>query len=146
MKTFKTFLSEIFTSPVPYKKVYDDTYTFTVKGNEYFVEFEPDDGDYNVTFLIDNSEISLDSDMFGLANVGTDVAVKVFGTVMAIITDFIKDNDPENIYFSSSKTGTDGESRAKLYTSLIKKYCPKEYKAVISHLSTAVEYRLSKIY
>ena len=119
VKPFKAFIAELFDKPLPYKKVFKSggVYEFSIKtnGTTKIVKvaiIDYDDGSYEVEFNVDKRH-----DLTGLA--GT-AALKIFTTVVAIILDFVKAEQPNKIEFTAAKSVVSGESRSKLYDKMIK--------------------------
>ena len=126
VKPFKAFIAELFDKPLPYKKVFKSggVYEFSIKtnGTTKIVKvaiIDYDDGSYEVEFNVDKRH-----DLTGLA--GT-AALKIFTTVVAIILDFVKAEQPNKIEFTAAKSVVSGESRSKLYDKMIKRLTPKGY-------------------
>ena len=129
MKTFKQHITELWDKPLPYKitstskdlKVYD--FSIKINGSIKKVEttFFDIDGlnEFDVTFKVDNK-----INVTGL--VGT-AAIKIFTTVVAIILDFVKAVQPNEVEFTAVKTEETGESRTKLYDRMAKRLTPKGY-------------------
>ena len=145
MKPFKAFIAELFDKPLPYKEVEQQAegkkYEFSIKtnGTTKIVKvaiIDYDDGSYEVEFNVDKRH-----DLTGLA--GT-AALKIFTTVVAIILDFVKAEQPNKIEFTAAKSVTRGDSRSKLYDKMVKRLTPKGYEYAIAHGHDTAYYTLTK--
>ncbi len=130
MKSYKNFVTELFDNITPFTsshKTFESIYAFVINGNSYFARFEEGmEGSKNYEIAFGLKIGPHGHTNFSIANLGTDTSIKVFSTVMAIMRDFIKEKQPLRVWFTAQK-GENGDSRTKLYTSLIKKYCPNGY-------------------
>ncbi len=144
VKPFKAFIAELFDKPLPYKKVFKSggVYEFSIKtnGTTKIVKVAIIDhdgfGNYEVEFNVDKRH-----DLTGLA--GT-AALKIFTTVVAIILDFVKAEQPNKIEFTAAKSVTRGDSRSKLYDKMVKRLTPKGYEYAIAHGHDTAYYTLTK--
>ena len=159
MKPFKTYISELFDKPLPYKITSNQRdwkkYEFSISRTKTHpslgayrssmlvkVAIIDYDGDskYEVDFKVDNSH-----DLTG--TVGSKDSLKIFTTVVAIILDFIKAVQPNEIEFSGVKTKSTGESRVKLYDRMAKRLTPKgyEYSSEIRPSETIYTFRKKEV-
>ena len=131
------YLPELFDKPLPYKITSNKhdwkRYEFSIKVRDLInlakvkvAIVDPDGiGNYEVDFKVDGSH-----DITGV--VGT-AAIKIFTTVVAIILDFVKAVQPNEVEFTAAKhipafrTKSTGESRINLYDRMAKRLTPKGY-------------------
>ena len=136
------YLPELFDKPLPYKitsNIIDwKKYEFSISRMLVKVAIIDHDGigNYEVDFKVDGSH-----DITGLA--GT-AAIKIFTTVVAIILDFVKAVQPNEIVFTAVKTEEEGESRTKLYDRMTKRLTPKGYVYSINKFKDVAYYTFSK--
>ena len=153
MKPFKTFISELFDKPLPYKKIgklaprqqgvhQSINYEFSIEidGTTKKVTTTFRDVDGSGQFSVEFA-VGFDFNITGLA--GT-AAIKIFTTVVAIILDFVKAVQPNKIEFSAAKSVVSGDSRSKLYDKMIKRLTPKGYVYAIRKLDDTTYYTLTK--
>ena len=126
------YLPELFDKPLPYKITSNKhdwkRYEFSIKVRDLInlakvkvAIVDPDGiGNYEVDSKVDGSH-----DITGV--VGTAAAIKIFTTVVAIILDFVKAVQPNEVEFTAVKTEETGESRTKLYDRMAKRPTPKGY-------------------
>lgn len=128
MKTYVEFISELFNKPVRYKKTMDDPYgmvrySFWVdEGSEneshYIIEFSYwSEGNYDIDepfWEVSFGNMSHGDDGYGITNTGNEI--KVFSTIVNIMKEFTKKNNPPGYYFSAKE-----QSRKKLYDAMIRK-------------------------
>ena len=126
MKPFKTYISELFDKPLPYKITSNKhdwkKYEFSISRMLVKVAIIDYDGigNYEVDFKVDGLHA-----LTGL--VGSADSLKIFTTVVAIILDFVKAVQPNEVEFTAVKTEETGESRTKLYDRMAKRLTPKGY-------------------
>jgi hypothetical protein len=136
MKSLKDYkeslITELFDRPVKWHKepsVCDDytEYRFTITPNDYFVSFDKEDNRVVVSFSIEtpNGEVLTDK-----TNTGHELPV--FSTVLDIIRSYLKDHSSEieSLEFSAEKTDSKN-NRGSLYSRMVKKYIPKDWKVDI---------------
>jgi hypothetical protein len=136
VKPFKAFITELFDKPLPYKKIgklnpaqqgvhqsidYEFSIEIDGKSKKVTTTFRDVDGteQFSVEFDVEDK-----FNITGLA--GTD-AIKIFTTVVAQISDFIKAEQPIKIEFTAAKARGEGQSRAKLYDRMTNRLTPKGY-------------------
>ena len=135
------YLPELFDKPLPYKITSNKhdwkRYEFSISRMLVKVTIiDYDDGSYEVEFNVDKRH-----DLTGLA--GT-AAIKIFTTVVAIILDFVKAVQPNEVEFTAVKTEETGESRTKLYDRMTKRLTPKGYVYSINKFKDVAYYTFSK--
>jgi hypothetical protein len=148
MKTFKTFLSEIFDKSVHFTDITSIgdrayKYSFYVDGNHYRVRIlEMPDNSWLLSFaMVDQSE----EYRYGNENVGLSTSIIVFSTVMEIVKVFIKKKNPNEIRFMAEEEEDSYRMpRSNLYTSLVKKYIPTGWRCEIETKSGYTKYTLIK--
>ena len=126
------YLPELFDKPLPYKITSNKhdwkKYEFSISRMLVKVAIIDYDGigNYEVAFAVDGLH-----DITGV--VGTAAAIKIFTTVVAIILDFVKAVQPNEVEFTAAKhipafrTKSTGESRINLYDRMAKRLTPKGY-------------------
>ena len=126
MKPFKNYIAEVFDKPLPYKITSNKhdwkKYEFSISRMLVKVAIIDYDGigNYEVDFKVDDLHA-----LTGL--VGSANSLKIFTTVVAIILDFVKAVQPNEVEFTAVKTEETGESRTKLYDRMAKRLTPKGY-------------------
>ena len=132
MKPFKTYIAEVFDKPLPYKITSNKhdwkKYEFSISRMLVKVAIIDYDGigNYEVDFKVDDLHA-----LTGL--VGSADSLKIFTTVVAIILDFVKAVQPNEVEFTAVKhisafrTKSTGESRINLYDRMAKRLTPKGY-------------------
>ena len=140
MSTHFDMLTEAFDKPYPYKLV-------KVSSDEYVSEFKVADGSF-IKVMLTGSEHADDYDEYDweifFQRIGksgkpsTDVtgegdAMRIFATVMKVIEEFIKKENPKYMNLSAEKKTQGGDknvlqSREKLYKRMLKKYLGSKYK------------------
>ena len=132
MKPFKNYIAELFDKPLPYKEVEQRAegkkYEFSISRMLVKVAIIDYDGigNYEVDFKVDGLHA-----LTGL--VGSADSLKIFTTVVAIILDFVKAVQPNEVEFTAVKhisafrTKSTGESRINLYDRMAKRLTPKGY-------------------
>jgi hypothetical protein len=150
MKSYKEFITEIFDQPVKLK--YGTKYK-TKSGVDWEATFKVDKQDYRVMSYPKKDgqivDFSWTTPMgmygFGKTSLGAKSAGIVLATVMQFIQDLIDEAEPKVIKFTAEKSDDDNpESRIKLYTSMVKKFTPKEYTSNISNAGNKVEFTLTR--
>jgi hypothetical protein len=136
MKTYKTYISELFDKPLPYKKLgkLNPPQQGVSQSIDYEFSIEIDGVTKKVTTTfrdVDGSEqfsVNFDVDgKFLITGLAGAAAIKIFTTVVAQIADFIKAEQPIKIEFTAAKARGEGQSRAKLYDRMTKSLTPKGY-------------------
>lgn len=137
MKRFKEYINELFDNPVKLNYLTrvpaQSVAVFHVDGTEYRIEATMirtqermlvKNAKYYVSFasIDDVGDLNYDKTDFG-----TDTAVTVLSTVMKFILDLVKKYNPKVITFTAYKDGKREDSRASLYTAMVKKFVPDEY-------------------
>jgi len=156
MKSYKEFITEIFDQPVKLK--YGTKYK-TKSGVDWEATFKVDKQDYRVmsypkkdgqivdfSWITPMDKYAIDAYTgFGKTGFGVKSAGIVLATVMQFIQDLIDEAEPKVIKFTAEKSDDDNpESRIKLYTSMVKKFTPKEYTSNISNAGNKVEFTLTR--
>ena len=137
------YLPELFDKPLPYKITSNKhdwkRYEFSISRMLVKVTIIDYDGvgNYEVDFKVDNLHA-----LTGL--VGSKDSLKIFTTVIAIILDFVKAVQPNEIVFTAVKTEEEGESRTKLYDRMTKRLTPKGYVYSINKFKDVAYYTFSK--
>ena len=137
------YLPELFDKPLPYKITSNKhdwkRYEFSISRMLVKVAIIDHDGigNYEVDFKVDGSH-----DITGL--VGSKDSLKIFTTVVAIILDFVKAEQPNEVEFTAVKTKSTGESRIKLYDRMAKRLTPKGYEYSSESKSSETIYAFSK--
>ena len=136
MKTFKTYIAELFDKPLPYRKLgkLKPAQRGVHQSIDYEFSIEIDGVTTKVTTTfrdVDGTEqFSVEFDVGDKFNItglaGTD-AIKIFTTVVAQIKDFIETEQPNEIEFTAAKARGEGQSRAKLYDRMTNRLTPKGY-------------------
>ena len=118
-KQFKTQINELFDKPVRWQMTRDSRgavdYQSNVNGKDLVVVFDiiaP--GAWEVIFTVDYE--------LAITGEGDGDEMRIFSTVLDIISDFIKNKDPEKLYFTAEKTPDSSNSRIRLYNRLIKRF------------------------
>jgi len=118
-RRFKTQINELFDKPARWQLTRDSRgavdYQSNVNGKDLVVVFDiiaP--GTWEVIFSVD-SEIAITGE-------GDGDEMRIFSTVLDIISDFIKNKDPEKLYFTAEKSPDSGSSRIRLYNRLVKRF------------------------
>ena len=134
------FLEEAFNKPYPYKLI-------RVDNDEYVSEFKADDGTFIKT-MFSGSEHVDDYDEYdweivfqrmgksgkpSMEITGEGDAMRIFATVIKIIGEFIKKENPKYMNLSAEKKTQGGDknvlqSREKLYKRMLTKFLGSKYK------------------
>ena len=134
------FLDEAFDKPYPYKLI-------KAGSDEYVSEFKADDGTF-IKVMFAGSEHVDDYDEYdweitfnrmgksgkpSMEITGEGDAMRIFATVMKVIEEFIKKENPKYMNLSAEKKTQGGDknvlqSREKLYKRMLKKYLGSKYK------------------
>jgi len=149
MKTFKTFITEAFDKPATWKKVIDnkDEKVYRWKIDKYKYELVAEDPNHkdswDVSFTLENPTADKS---FTYNATGTGNEMQVFATCIDIILkDLVPSVDPETITFSSEKSENDKETgRSKLYSRLIKRFLPSNYKVKNTENKIEIKFYISK--
>ena len=118
-RQFKTQINELFDKPARWQMTRDSRgavdYQSNVNGKDLAVVFDIiSPGTWEVIFTVD-SELAVTGE-------GDGDEMKVFSTVLDIMSDFIKNKDPEQLYFTAEKSPVYGSSRIRLYNRLVKRF------------------------
>jgi len=118
-KQFKTQINELFDKPARWQMTRDSRgavdYQSNVNGKDLAVVFDiiaP--GTWEVIFSVDSEH--------AVTGEGDGDEMRIFSTVLDIISDFIKNKDPEQLHFTAEKTPDSSNSRIRLYNRLIKRF------------------------
>jgi len=129
-------IDEALESSYPYERMSSHRYSFvTDSGVRYRVFFSGTDF---VEVIFASTET--DDDGWKASLTGTGDSLKVFGTVIKIIKDFIEIHQPETLYFTAEK---DEPSRIKLYKTLLSRV-DKELPNYVN--AGTMDYRTDVIY
>ena len=148
MKSFKQHITEAFDKPYRWQLKTD---------NEIQAKYQAvtDAGDkLQVTFA--KSVTGIDDLSFAISGevgiTGGGDAFRIMATVLDVIRDYIKNNDPEGIKFTANKEryfdkdSEDPQSREKLYTKMIERFAKKAgYKVKLDRNRFSTHYKLVKI-
>jgi hypothetical protein len=121
----------MFETPSTYKLVKEIPgkmymYSYIVKNASYSVYFEHlQQNIYSLNFIL-HSHAGTTHITTDVVDVGTDISIGVFGTLMEVMRHFVDTYNPRGIEFRSEETF--GDTRANLYKALLKKYLPDTYK------------------
>ena len=118
-KQFKTQINELFNEPARWQLDRDTRdvvgYQSNVNSKDLEVAFNlTSPGTWEVIFSVD-SELAM-------TGKGDGDEMKIFSTVLDIISDFIKNKDPEKLYFTAEESPVYGRSRIRLYNRLVKRF------------------------
>ena len=118
-KRFKTQINELFDKPARWQMTRDSLgavdYQSNVNGKDLAVVFDIiDPGTWEVIFTVDGE--------LAVTGEGDGDEMRIFSTVLDIISDFIKNKYPEKLYFTAEKSPVYGSSRIRLYNRLIKRF------------------------
>ena len=118
-KQFKTQINELFDKPARWQMTRDShgavDYQSNVNGKDLVVVFDiiaPET--WEVIFTVDSQ--------LAVTGEGDGDEMKVFSTVLDIMSDFIKNKDPEKLYFTAEKSPSSSDSRIRLYNRLINRF------------------------
>ena len=140
MISFKRYITELFDKPYRYvlRKLNRSSYMAEVKlpdGKPFNVFISSTDGGYRW-------EIEFRKN-YSVNASGEGDEFKIFSTVIAVIKEFIEQESPGVVMFYASKD--DGDSRAKLYTRMVKRFASKMgYTSQSSDVFGAEVYTLKK--
>ena len=136
MKPFKTYITELFDKPLPYRKIGKlnpaERGVHQSINYEFSIEIEGVTTKVTTTFRdVDGTEqfsVEFDvGDKFNITGLAGVAAIKIFTTVTAQIVDFIEAEQPIKIEFTAAKARGEGSSRSKLYDRMTKRLTPKGY-------------------
>ncbi len=136
MKPFKTYITELFDKPLPYRKLGKlkpaQRGVHQSINYEFSIEIEGVTTKVTTTFRdVDGTEqfsVEFDvGDKFNITGLAGTAAIKIFTTVTAQIVDFIEAEQPIKIEFTAAKARREGSSRSKLYDRMTKRLTPKGY-------------------
>ena len=136
MKPFKTYITELFDKPLPYRKLGKlkpaQRGVHQSINYEFSIEIEGVTTKVTTTFRdVDGTEqcsVEFDvGDKFNITGLAGVAAIKIFTTVTAQIVDFIEAEQPIKIEFTAAKARGEGSSRSKLYDRMTKRLTPKGY-------------------
>jgi hypothetical protein len=141
-KQFKTQIDEMFDRPARWKMVSSNNdqleYKSNINGKELVVTFfRVYENYWNMIFAVDDD----------LSITGKGDEVKVFSTVVDIMSNFAENENPEEIRFFAEKSPTNGNSRDRLYSRLIGRFAKSHgYRlGKEEDLGFKVNYRLVKV-
>lgn len=139
MISFKQYISELFDKPYRYV-------LRKLNRNSYMAELKLQDGSPLNVHISSNDgrrwEIEFRKN-YSINATGEGDEFKIFSTVISIIKEFVELEAPAVIMFYASKD--DGNSRAKLYTRMVKKFANKMgYSSQSSDVFGAEVYTLKK--
>jgi len=131
MKSFKTYMTELFDFPIDFKHAglrgYPHIYEFTISDYTYTAGFtQPYDERWNIGFAMTKFR-GQKCYLEGITGVGPGIAIRVLSTIVKIAIDFAKKNNPEVITFTADKK--DGK-RSILYNQILKRNITSEYKYI----------------
>ena len=148
MISFKQYITELFEKPYPWKKKKEDDFEAVYQSATSAKD--------KIKVVFSKGYVrKIDNVLFSVAGTtdttGGGDAFKIFSTVLDIIKDYIKNNDPEGIKFAANKDdlfGQDSEktqSREKLYNKMIERFAKKAgYKVYADKHKYGTQYKLTK--
>jgi hypothetical protein len=148
MKTFKQHITELFEKPYPWKKKKEDDVTAVYQSATSAKDI--------IKVVFSKGYLrGIDNLLFTVAGntdtTGGGDAFKIMSTVLDIIKDYIKNNDPDGIKFAANKDeyfGQDSEktqSREKLYNKMIERFAKKAgYVVYADKHKYGTQYKLTK--
>lgn len=152
MKTFSQYIEESFDKPYKYT-------LSTTPFMEYYGSFKLDDGSLvEVMFEANEHADDYEHTMWNIefkrngrqSETGEGDAMRIFATVIKMIEDFIKKENPKYILFSALKPADredrkEKQSREKLYSRLVKRFSGKlGYTARENTFSGGTEWHLTR--
>jgi len=116
-KQFKTQINELFDKPARWRLVKDTDkiikYRSSIDDKDLVVFFHRRGSNkWEVSFAVDHE--------FSVTGEGDEI--KVFSTVLDIISDVIQTKEPEELNFTAEKSLDSSSSRIRLYNRLIKRF------------------------
>lgn len=149
MISFKQYITELFDKPYPWKKKKEDDV-------EAVYQSATSSKDIIKVVFSKGWLRGIDNVLFSVAGTtdttGGGDAFKIMSTVLDIIKDYIKNNDPEGIKFMANKDELFGQdskeiqSREKLYNKMIERFAKKAgYKVDADKHKYGTQYKLTKI-
>jgi len=147
--TFKQYITELFEKPYPWKKKKEDDF-------EAVYQSATSSKDIIKVVFSKGWLRGIDNVLFSVAGTtdttGGGDAFKIMSTVLDIIKDYVKNNDPEGIKFMANKDELFGQdskeiqSREKLYNKMIERFAKKAgYKVDADKHKYGTQYKLTKI-
>jgi len=148
MKTFTQYITELFEKPYPWKKKKEDDI-------EAVYQSATSAKDIIKVIFSKGYVTGIDNLLFSVAGntdtTGGGDAFKIMSTVLDIIKDYIKNNDPEGIKFMANKDELFGQdskeiqSREKLYNKMIERFAKKAgYVVYADKHKYGTQYKLTK--
>jgi len=148
MISFKQYITELFEKPYPWKKKKEDDV-------EAVYQSATSSKDIIKVVFSKGWLRGIDNVLFSVAGTtdttGGGDAFKIMSTVLDIIKDYIKNNDPEGIKFMANKDELFGQdskeiqSREKLYNKMIERFAKKAgYKVDADKHKYGTQYKLTK--
>ena len=148
MISFKQYITELFEKPYPWKKKKEDDF-------EAVYQSATSSKDIIKVVFSKGYVRKIDNVLFSVAGTtdttGGGDAFKIMSTVLDIIKDYIKNNDPEGIKFAANKDELFGQdkwetqSREKLYNKMIERFATKAgYKVDADKNRYGTQYKLTK--
>jgi len=149
MISFKQYITELFEKPYPWKKKKEDDV-------EAVYQSATSSKDIIKVVFSKGWLRGIDNVLFSVAGTtdttGGGDAFKIMSTVLDIIKDYVKNNDPEGIKFMANKDELFGQdskeiqSREKLYNKMIERFAKKAgYKVDADKHKYGTQYKLTKI-
>jgi len=149
MKSFNQYITELFEKPYPWKKKKEDDI-------EAVYQSATSSKDIIKVVFSKGWLRGIDNVLFSVAGTtdttGGGDAFKIMSTVLDIIKDYVKNNDPEGIKFMANKDELFGQdskeiqSREKLYNKMIERFAKKAgYKVDADKHKYGTQYKLTKI-
>jgi hypothetical protein len=154
MKSFKQHLNEVLNTPYSYTRV--KKYQNPKADKAYASYFEPDDGsEVDVIFTgkehmddTDHLDWEIEFERNGAQDItGEGDALRIIATVMKIVKDFIKIEDPKYMNLMAAKPkGSDKKlsGRERLYSRLIQKEIGSKYKVRVGNNSSGTVWNIEK--
>ena len=132
MKTYKTFLTELFDNPYPTKPAQ--------AAGEFSRKFKTKAGDEYTVFIDQGVVLFQDEDgAIGLTGTKGPEATKIISTILSVVREYVQKKSPPALKFSAF---ADDVSRVKLYTRLLKKLAPDNYNVTIKPGREEVKYEM----
>ena len=154
MKSFKQHLNEVLNKPYSYTKV--KTLADPTADKAYASYFEPDDeSEVDVIFTgkehmddTDHLDWEIEFERDGNKTItGEGDALRIIATVMKIVKDFIKIEDPKYMNLMAAKPkGSDKKlsGRERLYSRLIQKEIGSKYKVRVDNSSSGTVWNIER--
>lgn len=135
-------LNELFNSKPELKVTADSDYRFAAEvdlaGKK--ITIEADDGNHDNRWDVAFGEELADGhSSIGMTGTGQEFAV--MAAVKLFMEKFVKERNPQRIQFDTFKRD---KGRVKVYTSMLKKFCPPNYEFTIENLGSGVFFFMTK--